>query len=76
MEEELEIALEEEETLEVEIENDLIKVIEKDYEELKNKPSINDVTLEGNKTLDDLDIQIKGNYADTRVTNLEIDNLF
>ncbi len=47
-----------------------------DYEELENKPQINDVILIGKKSLDDLDIQIKGNYADTRVTNLEIDNLF
>lgn len=34
-----------------------------DYTDLNNKPSINDVTLEGNKTLDDLGIQAKGEYA-------------
>lgn len=34
-----------------------------DYTDLNNKPSINDVTLEGNKTLDDLGIQAKGDYA-------------
>lgn len=34
-----------------------------DYNELTNKPSINDITLEGNKTLDDLNIQTKGDYA-------------
>lgn len=35
------------------------------YEELQNLPLINDVVLIGNKTLDDLDIQPKGNYATT-----------
>lgn len=33
------------------------------YNELENKPSINDVILEGNKTLDELGIQEKGDYA-------------
>lgn len=47
-----------------------------DYSNLKNKPKINNVELADNKTLDDLNIQIKGDYANTRVTNLEIDNLF
>lgn len=35
---------------------------ETDYNELKNKPSINDVELTGNKTLDELGIQPKGDY--------------
>lgn len=47
-----------------------------DYLNLINKPSINNVELTGNKTLDSLGVQEKGNYANTRVTNLEIDNLF
>lgn len=34
-----------------------------DYNKLKNKPSINNVPLEGSKSLDDLGIQKKGNYA-------------
>lgn len=34
-----------------------------DYSQLTNKPSINDVELVGNKTLDDLGIQPKGNYV-------------
>lgn len=34
-----------------------------DYTTLSNKPSINSVELEGNKTLDDLGIQPKGDYA-------------
>lgn len=47
-----------------------------DYEGLENKPKINDIELIGNNSLDNLGIQHKGNYANTRVTNLEIDNLF
>lgn len=35
----------------------------RDYEKLENQPSINDVTLTGNKTLDELGIQPKGDYA-------------
>lgn len=34
-----------------------------DYTQLENKPSINNVELNGNKTLDELNIQEKGNYA-------------
>ena len=34
-----------------------------DYEDLDNKPSINDVELTGNKSLDDLGIQPQGDYA-------------
>lgn len=34
-----------------------------DYNDLSNKPSINDITLEGNKTLDELGIQPIGDYA-------------
>lgn len=33
------------------------------YEELENKPSINNVELTGNKTLDEMGIQPKGEYA-------------
>jgi len=33
-----------------------------DYSEMTNKPSINSVELDGNKTLDDLGIQGKGDY--------------
>jgi hypothetical protein len=34
-----------------------------DYNKLENKPSINNVVLLGNKTLDELGVQPKGNYA-------------
>ena len=47
-----------------------------DYNDLENKPSINNVELSENKTSDDLGLQPKGDYANTRVTNIEIDNLF
>ena len=75
MEEELNFALEEEETLEVKLENDVIGGTS-DYEKLKNQPSINDVTLIGNKSLDDLDIQPKGDYANSKITNSELEEIF
>lgn len=34
-----------------------------DYLDLQNKPQINGITLSGNKTLNDLGIQAKGDYA-------------
>lgn len=46
------------------------------YERLSNKPQINSVELIGNKTSDELGLQPEGDYANTRVTNLEIDELF
>lgn len=52
-----------------------------DYNDLSNKPSINDISLEGNKTLDDLGIQAKGDYAlkeelpDTTGIKHDIENL-
>ncbi len=36
-----------------------------DYTEVTNKPKINGVTLSGNKTLSELNIQEKGNYLET-----------
>lgn len=45
------------------------------YNDLSNKPQINSVTLVNNKSLDDLNIQVKGDYADTAITNMEIENL-
>lgn len=41
-----------------------------DYDDLTNKPSINNVTLSGNKSLSDLGIQPSGNY----VTNTDYAN--
>ena len=45
------------------------------YNELETKPQINNVTLIDNKSLDDLNIQVKGDYADTAITNTEIENM-
>lgn len=33
-----------------------------DYSDLENKPQLNGITLEGNKTLEDVGVQPKGNY--------------
>lgn len=46
-----------------------VKVVETgDYEKLSNKPSINDVTLIGNKTFEEL--------GDRNLSNLEIKEIF
>lgn len=49
--------------------------INDDYNRLINKPKINYVELRDNKTLDDLNIQVKGDYPDEALTNLEIEEL-
>ena len=46
-----------------------------DYRLLDNLPSINNVVLIDNKTLDDLNIQIKGEYPEHALTNSEIEEL-
>lgn len=38
------------------------EIVVDNYNSLKNKPSINNVELSGNKTLDELGIQEKGEY--------------
>lgn len=43
-----------------------------DYNKLNNKPSINDIILEGNKTLDDLGIM--GKYMETIELSTDIEN--
>lgn len=52
-----------------------------DYEDLDNKPSINNVELSGNKSLTDLGIQPSGNYAlesdiPTKISDLTDDSNF
>ena len=42
---------------------------------LDDKPSINNVRLENNKTLQELGIQPIGNYETRALTNLEIDEI-
>ena len=51
------------------------KIIEKDYEKLDNKPSINGVVLEGNKTTEDLGIEIPKVDLSNHYTKDEINNL-
>ena len=46
-----------------------------DYNRLINKPKVNYVELIDNKTLDDLNIQVKGDYPDEALTNAEIEAL-
>lgn len=51
--------------------NITIETGESDYSELSNKPQINNVTLSGNKSLNDLGIQPAGNYITKAVNDLE-----
>ena len=67
MEEELEIILKDEETLDIELETDTIEVVTSDYERLQNLPSINNVPLTGNKQLQELGI--------SELSNSEIEEL-
>ena len=69
MEDELDVVLEtEEEELDLNLENDVVGAGTSDYEELKNKPKINEVELRGNKDFEDLGL--------TPMSNLEIEKLF
>ena len=46
-----------------------------DYRDLDFKPSINSVTLIGDRSLEELGMQPAGDYADAALTNLEIEEL-
>lgn len=46
-----------------------------DYNELDNKPRINGVILKNDKTSEELGIQAAGDYADSALTNSEIEEL-
>lgn len=72
----LDLSINEPNNLSFDMLSEIINIGTNNYNQLINKPSINDIELIGNKTLDNLGIQEKGNYANTRVTNLEIDSLF
>lgn len=59
----------------IKIDNNLISAYYL-YEDLTDKPAINDVELVGNKTLEELGIQPKGNYAtlnDLELVDLKVD---
>ena len=61
--------------LELEAEINPITQAGNNYNRLVNKPQINFVELEDNKTLDDLNIQVKGDYPNEALTNAEIEEL-
>lgn len=46
-----------------------------DYNQLRNKPTINGKPLNGDTSLDDLDVQEKGDYADAPLSNTDIEEL-
>lgn len=71
----LDISLDEDSTLNIDMETDTSTETERNYNNLYNKPSINNIELMGNRSLDDLDIQIKGNYPDEALTNQDIENI-
>lgn len=64
-----------EETLNINLATEIKTVESGDYLGLSNKPQINSVVLIGNKSLDDLNIQVKGEYADRPLTNSDIEEL-
>jgi len=49
--------------------------VERDYRWIRNKPSINGVELIGNRTSEDLGVQPAGEYANTPITDPEIDEI-
>lgn len=64
--------------IELEMVNDVV-VVEggtKDYNLLINKPSINNITLTGNLSLEDLNIQEEGDYPEETISNSEIEEIF
>lgn len=50
--------------------------LNKDYNKLANKPSIEGVVLINDRSLDELGIQEKGDYANSRITNMELEEIF
>ena len=71
------------EDIELDLKEDVTvnEVVVNDYTKLENKPQINNVELHGNKTLDELGIQTKGDYASkgdlpTKLSDLKNDSGF
>ena len=52
---------------------DIIVNYNSDYNNLSNKPSINNVELQGNKTSQDLKVQPEGDYPEEVITNTDIE---
>lgn len=55
--------------------DNLVIHTEGDYQTLKNKPQINGVTLEGNKSSDEIGVQKAGEYPDSPIPNAQIDEI-
>ena len=64
--------LKEENVFEIKLENGVVKHTISNYEELINKPQINNVELLGNKTSKDLKLQDEMES----ISNLDIDKIF
>lgn len=71
----IELEVEEPDEIELQFSEDFIKVPTGDYSYLTNKPSINEVSLEGDKSLEELGVQPAGTYPDHELTNREIEEL-
>lgn len=54
----------------------IVNIGTKNYKELDNKPSIEGVVLINDRSLDELGIQEKGDYANSRITNMELEEIF
>lgn len=63
----LELEIDDNDTLEIGLENSDV-IYANNYNQLENKPQINNITLEGNKTLEDLGIINDLNYVHTQNT--------
>lgn len=72
---ELNISLSEDSNLNIDLQTAPSVPVEKDYNKLDNKPSINNVELIGDRDLDELNIQVKGDYPNSALTNREIEDL-
>ena len=71
------------EEIELDLSEDVVvnEVVVNDYTKLAKKPQINNVELDGNKTLEELGIQPKGEYANksdlpTKLSDLTNDSDF
>lgn len=76
MKEDIEIDLDND-MIDIELENsNTIHIGSTNYEKLKNKPQINNIMLTGNLTNEQLNLQEKGDYANSKLTNAELEKIF
>ena len=62
--------------LEIDFQMSDTPTVSKNYNDLINQPRINSVVLINNRTSDELGLQPAGEYANSKITNIEIDDLF